>query len=198
MPKPKGGRPRVPDRAALTGIIFVLKSGFPWEMLPTEMAAARGAHAGGACETGRNLGCGASCTGRASTGLEKPIRSTGPGPRSTRRVWRLKEAKPSTKSVGSRKTGFEAPPCGGWGRGPAHGSPHHRECTRLEGVRGSGGRHRADQEAEGRPRKRPEKLHAAKDSDAKKCKDTLRKRGIKSRTARKVVETSEKLAVTGE
>jgi transposase len=26
-PKPKGGRPRVDDRAALTGILFVLKTG---------------------------------------------------------------------------------------------------------------------------------------------------------------------------
>jgi transposase len=30
-PKPDGGRPRIDDRAAFTGIIFVLKSGIPWE-----------------------------------------------------------------------------------------------------------------------------------------------------------------------
>ena len=36
-PKPKGARPRVDDRAVLTGILFVLKTGIPWEMVPQEM-----------------------------------------------------------------------------------------------------------------------------------------------------------------
>ena len=44
-PKPKGGRPPLPDRAVLTGILFVLKTGIPWERLPQEMGC----------------GCGMSC-----------------------------------------------------------------------------------------------------------------------------------------
>ena len=44
-PRPRGGRPRVPARAALAGILFVLQSGIPWEMLPAEM----------------NCGCGMTC-----------------------------------------------------------------------------------------------------------------------------------------
>jgi transposase len=41
-PKPKGGAPRVPDRAVLSGIIFVLRTGIPWQMLPGEMGCGSG------------------------------------------------------------------------------------------------------------------------------------------------------------
>ncbi len=44
-PRPAGGRPPVPARAALAGILFVLRNGIPWEMLPAEM----------------NCGCGMTC-----------------------------------------------------------------------------------------------------------------------------------------
>jgi transposase len=44
-PSPKGGRPPVEPRAVLTGILFVLKTGIPWEDLPQEM----------------NCGCGMTC-----------------------------------------------------------------------------------------------------------------------------------------
>jgi transposase len=39
--RPKGGRPRLSDRACLT-ILFVLRSGIPWEMLPQELGCGSG------------------------------------------------------------------------------------------------------------------------------------------------------------
>ncbi len=36
------GRKRLQNRRALTGILFVLKSGIPWEMLPQEMGCGSG------------------------------------------------------------------------------------------------------------------------------------------------------------
>jgi len=41
-PKPQGGRPPVDDRAALTGILFVLRTGIGWEYLPQEMGCGSG------------------------------------------------------------------------------------------------------------------------------------------------------------
>ena len=36
------GRKPIPDRAVLTGILFVLRSGMPWNMLPQEMGCGSG------------------------------------------------------------------------------------------------------------------------------------------------------------
>ena len=45
-PKPRRfrypGRKPVPNRAALTGILFVLKTGIPWEYFPKEMGCGSG------------------------------------------------------------------------------------------------------------------------------------------------------------
>jgi transposase len=41
-PTAKGGRPPIDDRAALTGILFVLRTGIQWEELPCEMGCGCG------------------------------------------------------------------------------------------------------------------------------------------------------------
>jgi transposase len=38
----KGGRPRIPNRNAFAGIVYVLKSSVPWRMLPKEVGGGSG------------------------------------------------------------------------------------------------------------------------------------------------------------
>jgi transposase len=40
--RPNGGRPRVPDRACLSGILFVLRSWIPRQMLPKDLGCGSG------------------------------------------------------------------------------------------------------------------------------------------------------------
>src|SRR5918912_1339123 len=60
------GRKRIDDRKVLTGILYVLKTGIPWEYLPQEMGCGSGMY------------CWRSCT--------RPSGSTGRGPSSTARI----------------------------------------------------------------------------------------------------------------
>ena len=41
-PSPLGGRPRVTNRQAFTGVVFVLRTGIPWQSLPIEMNCGSG------------------------------------------------------------------------------------------------------------------------------------------------------------
>ncbi len=40
--QPKGGRPWAEDRPCLLGIIFVLRTGMPWQMMPKELGSPSG------------------------------------------------------------------------------------------------------------------------------------------------------------
>ena len=42
VPSAKGGRPRVSDEMALNGVLFVLRTGIPWEELPQELGFGSG------------------------------------------------------------------------------------------------------------------------------------------------------------
>jgi putative transposase len=43
-PKPKGGRPRMPDRQAMDAILFVARTGCQWNMLPRSLGASSTVH----------------------------------------------------------------------------------------------------------------------------------------------------------
>ena len=144
-PKPKGGRPRVSDRAALTGILFVLKTGILWEYLPAEMGcgsgmtcwrrAARLVPSGGLAQAapGASRRAGPGRSHRLGPGRAGLRHGAGPGggPRN------------GQEPNGSRQTGHEAPSCGRRPRHPARGPGERRERARFEDDARHRRRHRA-------------------------------------------------------
>src|SRR5215216_4368925 len=197
-PRPKGGRPPVGDRAALAGILFVLKSGIPWEMLPREMGC----------------GCGMSCWRRLRDWQEAGI-------------WRafhhalldrLGRAGLIDWSRCSLDSASLPAKAGGAATGPnptdrgKPGSKRHLVVDHngiplavrlsaanahdsllfeplIEGIPAVLG----PRGHPGRPRCRPAKLHADKAYDIPRCRRYLHRRRIKVRIARKGIDSSVRL-----
>lgn len=197
-PKPKGGRPRIPDRAALGGIIFILRTGTPWRLLPKELGC----------------GSGSTCWRRLRDWHEAGVWER---LHATVLTWLGDEggidwsrASVDSISVRAKRGGDETGP-NPVDRGK-RGSKYHlavdrqgiplsvsitaantADLTQLEPlvdaippIVGPRGR-------PGRPRFRPAKLHADKAYDSAEKRRALRRRGIVPRIARRGVESSERL-----
>lgn len=189
-PKPQGGRPRCDDRAAPTGIIFVLRSGIPWEMLL------------------RELGCsGMTCWRRLRVRHEAGVWA------GLHRVLlkRLANAEHMDWSLasldsasGATKGGAETGPnpttrgepgakrhlvvdCRGTPLGVCLSSAKRHDSLILAATPNAvpGVRH-----GRGRPRRRPRKLHADKVYDYRRCRRDCRARSIQPRIVWRGVETS--------
>ena len=195
-PKPKGGRPRVPDRAALGGIVFVLRTGCPVAACSRRnWAAAAARPAGAGCATGRRPASGSGCTRGSSTGLgDEAAIDWSPGERG-------QPQRPGQK--GGEQTGPNPVDRG------KPGSKYHLVVDRngipLAVRLSAANAHDATQllplvdaippiigprGKPGRPRKRPAKLHADKAYDSSDLRRALRARGITPRIARRGIDSS--------
>jgi transposase len=194
-PSEWGGRPRTPDRVALTGIVFVLRTGIPWKYVPLE------------------LGCtGVTCwhrlqewqhSGVFDQVLEVLLVKLH---RAGKLDW--SRAVVDSAQVRAKRGGTKTGP-NPTDRGKS-GSKHHlitdRHGTPLASPLLTASNvpdvvmlvplvdHVAPVRGRvGHPRRRPAKLHADKGYASRANRRALRQRGIRARIARKGIESSTRL-----
>jgi transposase len=197
-PPPRyGGRPRVEDRAALAGIIYQLRTGIPWRLLPT-----------------RQLGCGSPITCRRRRDWQRAgvwqrlhhqlldqLGRQGPLDWSRACLDSI-----SVRQAGGCLTGPSPTDRGKPGSKDQllvdrHGVPlaaclsaaTTHDSMLLEAVVDTVPPVKGPRGRPGRPRQRPVKLHLDKDYDDPRCRRALRRRGTTPQIARRGVASSQRL-----
>lgn len=192
------GRPRVADRAALAGILFVLTTGIGWNDLPAELGC----------------GSGTTCWRRLRTwqraGVWDQLHRVVLDRLGQAGVLDWSRAAVDSVSVRAKRRGDATGPSP-TDRGK-RGSKYHVLCDRnglpLHAVVTGANTHdsrmltdlldtnpgvREQRARPGRPRRRPGKLHADKGYDYPRCRRYLHQRGIGVRIARRGIEDSQRL-----
>src|SRR5215207_10978773 len=78
-PRRYGGRPRIDDRAALAGIVYQLRTGVPWRLLPVrELGCGSPVSCWRRLRDWQRAGCGSGCTTCSLMSPAATARSTGP------------------------------------------------------------------------------------------------------------------------
>ena len=194
-PHPKGGRPFIPARAVLTGIIFVLRTGIPWELLPREMGC------------GAGMTCWRRLRDWQAAGVWAAIHR--------KLLDRLGETDRIDWSRARVDSASVPAPAGGAATGPnptdrghlgtnhhlvteGHGTPLTDVPTAANVPDGAVLEEMIDRvppirRPRGRPRRRPAKLHGDKAYDARRHRVMRRRRHIRPRIARRGIESSQTL-----
>ena len=194
-PRPRGGRPPVPDRACLQGIVFVLRSGIPWEMLPKEMGC------------GSGMTCWRRLRDWQEAGVWQRLQEELLNELAQQGQLDWNRASMDSATIRAKKKGEHTGPSP-VDRGRAgskrhlvvdgHGTPlalcltaaNVNDDRMLEPLLDAipPVRH-----GRGRPRRRPHKLHADKGYDLHRCRNACRQRGIQPRIARRGIDSSHHL-----
>jgi transposase len=195
-PRPRGGVPRrVSDRNCVAALVFMARTSTPWSCCrPRSWAVARLRPAGGGWMSGPRPGCSSSTRRCCWTSWVRPAALTWSVSASIASACGRSKGGPDRRQP-CRSGQARLQAARGWRRWRATlavivSAANANDATMFEAVLEDIPPVRMPS---GRRRRRPAKVHADKAYDHRRCRRYLRRRGIRPRIARRMVESSARL-----